>query len=169
MTKRGLIIASFLGLALAAVATVLLRTAALTASNDSIILALDVVAAGIAGRVILGRRRPFRYLTLGIVVFSAIGAGFFTTAVTTFLLSGTVIGATIVGAVTGGILYLAAATLYGFAGAKLGVSLPGRIGLLLLLLLAVIPGLNVVGMLGFALLAFVRRPWATQARPAASS
>jgi hypothetical protein len=168
MTKRGLIIASFLGLALAAVATVLLRTAVLTASNDSIILALDVVTAGIAGRVILGRRRPFRYLTLGIVVFSAIAAGFFTTTVTTFLLSGTAIGATTASAVTGGILYLVAATLYGFAGAKLGVWLPGRIGLLLLLLLAVIPGLSVVGMLGFAILAFVRRPWATPALPAAS-
>ena len=169
MTKRGLVIASFLGLALAAVATVLLWNVVLTASNDSIILALDVIAAGIAGRVMLGRRRPFRYLTLGIVVFSAIGAGFFTTVVTSFLLSGTAVGTTIASAVTGGILYLAAATLYGFAGTKLGVSLPGRIGLLLLLLLAVIPGMNVVGMLGFALLAFVRRPWATPARPAASA
>jgi hypothetical protein len=168
MTKRGLIIASFLGLAFAVVATILLRTTALTASNDSIILALDVVAGGIAGRVILGRRRPFRYLTLGIVVLSAIAAGFFTTTVTTYLLSGTAIGATVASAVTGGILYVIAAILYGFAGAKLGVRLVSRIGLLLLLLLAIIPGLNVVGMLGFAILAFVRRPWATRALPAAS-
>jgi hypothetical protein len=162
MTKPGLIIASFLGLALAVTATILLRTAGLAASNDTTILVLDVIAAGIAGRVILGRRRPFRYLTLGIVVLSAVGAGFFSTAVTTYLITNKVwIGATIASAITGGILYLIAATLYGFAGTKLGVRLMARIGLVLLLLLAMSPGLNVLGLLAFAILAFVRRPWAT--------
>jgi hypothetical protein len=75
MTKRALLIASFIGLAFAAAATVLLAASTLTPAIDSGVLVLDVVAAGIAGRVILGRRRPFRYLTLGIVVCSGIGAG----------------------------------------------------------------------------------------------
>jgi hypothetical protein len=170
MKKRTLIVASFIGLAFATVATVFLQTAGLAASTATVVLVLDVVGAGIAGRVILGRRRPFRYLTLGIVVASAIGAGFFATAATTDLLTNKVwIGATISSAITGGILYLIAATLYGFAGARLGVGLMGRVGLALLLLLAMVPGANVLGMLGFAILAFVRRPWAaTPARPEAS-
>lgn len=178
MTKPGLIFASFLGLALAVTATILIRLTLLTDFNDSLVLALDVVSAGIAGRVILGRRRPFRYFTLGIVVFSAIAAGFLTSATTSFLLSQAVIigkasgeasGPMITSAVTGLVLYLAAATLYGFAGARLGVPLAGRIGLLVLLLLAVIPGLNVVGTLGFGILAFIRRPKAATPKPAAAS
>jgi len=177
MSKRALIIASFLALALAITAIVLVRTSLLTATNDSIVLALDFVAGGIAGRVILGRRRPFRYLTLGIVVFSAFAAGFMTTAVTNYLVRhAVVIGSValapskseVTDAIVAGVLYLIAATLYGFAGTKLGVGIVGRIGLLLLLLLALIPGASVIGTLGFALLAFVRRPWATPARPAAS-
>ena len=91
MKKLTLIIASFLGLALAAVATILIRTTLLNESNDTLVLLLDVVAAGIGGRVILGRRRPFRFFTLGIVVFSAVAAGLLSSAVTTYLLSNAVV------------------------------------------------------------------------------
>jgi hypothetical protein len=177
MKKRTLIIASFLGLALAVVAAVLIKTTLLTDANDTVVLLLEVLAAGIAGRVILGRRRPFRFFTLGIVVFSAVAAGLLTSAFTTYLISqavsfgkasGVIDGGTLVIAIVGGVLYLAAATVYGFAGARLGVPLFTRIGLLLLLLLSVIPWVNVVGMLGFAILSFVRRPKVTPARPATS-
>jgi hypothetical protein len=177
MKKPTLIVASILGLALAVVATVLIRTTRLTEANDSLVLVLDVLAAGIAGRVILGRRRPYRFFTLGIVVFSAIAAGLLTSAVTAYLLSNAVVfgkaswqisGVELATAIAGGVLYLAAATVYGFAGTRLGVPMLVRIGLLVLLLFAVFPGLNVVGMLGFAILSFVRRPKVTPARPAAS-
>jgi hypothetical protein len=178
MKKPTLIVTSFLGLVLATVATVLIKTTLLTEANDSLVLLLQVVAAGIAGRVILGRRRPFRFFTLGIVVFSAVAAGLLTSAVTSYLLSQAVIigkasghisGATVATAIVGGVFYLAAATTYGFAGTKLGVPLGGRIGLLLLLLLAVVPGASVVGMVGFTILAFVRRPKVTQVRSATSA
>jgi hypothetical protein len=178
MKKPTLIIASFIGLALAVVATVLLRTTLLTEANDSLILLLTVITAGIAGRVILGRRRPYRFFTLGIVVFSAIAAGLLTSAVTTYLLTNVFVigritlhisGSTLASAIAGFVLYLAAATVYGFAGTRLGVPTLVRVGLLLLLLLAVIPGLNVLGMLGFAILSFTRRPKVTPARPAASA
>ncbi len=178
MKKLTLIIASFLGLALAVVAAVLIKTTLLNDTNDTLVLLLEVIVAGIAGRVILGRRRPFRFFTLGIVVFSAVGAGLLTSAVTTYLLSNAVVigkatsqisGNTLASAIAGAVLYLAAATVYGFAGTRLGVPVLVRIGLLLLLLLAVFPGLNIVGMLGFAVLSFVRRPKTTPARPAASA
>jgi ABC-type glycerol-3-phosphate transport system permease component len=177
MKKLTLIIASFLGLALAVVATILIRTTLLTDVNDSLVLLLNVVAAGIAGRVTLGRRRPYRFFTLGIVVFAAVAGGLLSSAVTSYLLSNAVSigkaswqisGNSLASAIAGGILYLAAATVYGFAGTRLGVPVRVRIGLLLLLLLAVFPGLNVVGMLGFAILSFTRRPKVTPARPAAS-
>jgi hypothetical protein len=177
MKKPTLIVVSFLGLALAVLATVLIRTTRLTEANDTLVLALEVIAAGIAGRVILGRRRPYRFFTLGVVVFSAAAGGILTSAVTSYLLSNAVVfgkasyavsGGTLATAIAGGVLYLAAATVYGFAGTRLGVPVLVRIGLLLLLLLAVFPGLNIVGMLGFAILSFVRRPKITPARPAAS-
>jgi hypothetical protein len=174
MKKLTLIIASFLGLALAIVAAVLIRTTLLNETNDTLVLLLEVVAAGIAGRVILGRRRPYRFFTLGIVVFSAVAGGLLTSAATTYLLSNAVVigkatwqlsGGTLASAIAGVVLYLAAATVYGFAGTRLGVPLLTRIGLLVLLLLAVFPGLNIVGMLGFAILSFLRRPKTTPGRP----
>jgi hypothetical protein len=178
MKKPTLIVASILGLALAAVATFLIRTTLLTEANDSLVLLLNVVAAGIAGRVILGRRRPYRFFTLGIVVFSAVAGGLLTSAVTSYLLSNAVVigkaawqisGGTLATTIAGGVLYLAAATVYGFAGTRLGVPVLVRVGLLLLLLLAVFPGLNIIGMLGFSILSFTRRPKVTPARPAASA
>jgi hypothetical protein len=177
MKKRTLIIASFLGLALAVVATFLIKTTLANDTYNALVLLLDVIAAGIAGRVILGRRRPYRFFTLGVVVFSAIAAGLLTSAVTAYLLSNAVSigtptwqisGDTLATAIAGGVVYLAAAVVYGFAGTRLGVPVLVRIGLLLLLLLAVFPGLNIVGMLGFAVLSFIRRPKVTPARPAAS-
>ena len=178
MKKPTLIVVSFLGFALAVVAAVLIRTTRLTEANDSLVLVIEVIAAGIAGRIILGRRRPYRFFTLGIVVFSAVAGGLLTSAATSYLLRNAVIfggaswqisGATLATAIAGGVLYLAAATVYGFAGTRLGVPVLVRIGLLILLLLAVFPGLNIVGMLGFAILSFTRRPKLIPARPAASA
>ena len=54
------------------------------------------------------------------------------------------------------LLYLAAATLYGFAGSKQGVTVGVRTGLLVLLLFAVIPWLNVVALAGILLTSFRR-------------
>jgi len=54
------------------------------------------------------------------------------------------------------VVYLAAATVYGFAGSKQGVTVGVRTGLLVLLLFAVIPWLNVVAMAGILLSSFRR-------------
>jgi len=56
----------------------------------------------------------------------------------------------------GAVLYLAAATVYGFAGSKQGVTVGVRTGLLVLLLFAEIPWLDVVAMAGILLTSFRR-------------
>jgi hypothetical protein len=56
---------------------------------------------------------------------------------------------------------------YGFAGTRQGVTLGGRIALLLLLLLAVLPVLDILGLAGFVLTAFLRKP--VSPAPAAAS
>ena len=117
-----------------------------------------------------------RYFALGIVVLSAIAAAVITAAGSNYLIHIAVaIGhvdyglpsAAIVEIVMGFIIYLLAATVYGFAGTRQGVPIGSRVGLLLLLLLAVIPVLNVLGLIGTTITAFVRRS-ATPAPPAAS-
>jgi len=56
------------------------------------------------------------------------------------------------------VLYLIAATLYGFAGQAQGVKVGARTGLLVLLLLAVIPIVNIVGLIGFLVTSITRKP-----------
>jgi hypothetical protein len=147
---------------------------------DLLVIGLDIIAAAIAGRVILGQPRVHRYFALGMVVLSGIAAALLTAASSNYLIHlATVFGRidykptenTIVEGVAGIVVYLLAATVYGFAGKRQGVKVGGRIGLLLLLLLAVIPVLNVLGLIGVTITAFVRGaagPAATPAPPAAS-
>ncbi len=177
MTKRGLIVASIIGLVAASVAALLLNRAALVQSLDLLVLALNVVAAGIAGRVILGTVRVHRYFALGVVLLSAVAAVILTSATTNYLINQSVsfgrantvpTGTVIATAIAGFVVYLIAATVYGFAGARQGVGIGSRIGLLLLLLLAVIPVASVAGLLGLTITSFVRRTAATPAPPAAS-
>jgi hypothetical protein len=63
------------------------------------------------------------------------------------------------------VLYLIAATLYGFAGQKQGVKVGARTGLLVLLLLSIIPFANILGLIGFLITAVKRT---TPEPPAAS-
>ena len=56
------------------------------------------------------------------------------------------------------VLYLAAATLYLFSGSTRGVPIWTRVGRVGLLLLAVVPLLNVLGLLGFVILAVQSGP-----------
>jgi hypothetical protein len=176
MTKRGLIVASIIGLVAAIVALLLLNRAAEFQIIDLLFIGLDLIAAGIAGRVILGQPRVHRYFALGVVVLSAIAAAILTAAASNYLIHIAIAvgrvdyrlpSVTIVEIVAGFIVYLLAATVYGFAGTRQGVPVGSRVGLLLLLLLAVIPALNVLGLIGTTITAFVRRG-ATPAPPAAS-
>ncbi len=54
------------------------------------------------------------------------------------------------------VIYLIAATLYGFAGTAQGVPVGVRTGLLVLLLLSLIPVANILGLTGFVIAAFKR-------------
>jgi hypothetical protein len=170
MTKRGLIVATIIGLAFAVAAAVVIDRAALQQSIDLIVLVLDVLAGGIAGRAILGVRRVHRYFALGLVVLSGASALISTSAVTNYLINQSVTfgrpaptpdGRVVVTVIIAFVVYLVAATIYGFAAAKQGVRGGARIGLLLLLLLAVIPALNVLGLLGFVIASAVRAPKAS--------
>jgi hypothetical protein len=165
MTKRSLIIASIIGFVAAVVSALLISKAAANQSIDLLVLGLDVLAAGIAGRIILGGVRVHRYFSLGTVLFSAAAALILTTAVSNYLIHIDVsfghaeyapTSGILIQAMVGFIVYLVAATIYGFAGTRQGVPVGTRVGLLLLLLLAVIPVLNVLGLIGFTIAAFVR-------------
>ena len=169
MTRRAIIIASFIGLASAIVETVLIPGT--LHINDTTLLSisvavLTVVAAAIAGRTILGTRSVHRYFRLGVPLLSAISGLAFESAVSNWLIArqvsfgpspttpSTVV---VLALVIGALAYLGAATAYGFAGTKQGITIGARVGLLLLLLLAVLPGLDVLGLAGFVATAFARR------------
>ena len=166
MTKRGLIIASILGLVAAIVAALLFNQAVALQSIDLLVLALDILAAGLAGRVILGTVRVHRYFGLGVVVLSAVAAAIFTSAATNYLIGLDVkFGApdyaptapVLTTVIVAFVVYLLAATVYGFAGTRQGVGIGARIGLVLLLLLAVLPVLNVLGLIGLTITTLARR------------
>jgi hypothetical protein len=178
MTKRGLIVAGIIGLAAAITAGAVLNRAAAVQSIDLLVLGLDVIAAGIAGRLILGTARTHRYFALGTVLLSAIAAIILTSSTTNYLISQAVSfgkpnpvpsAALVTTAIIGFVAYLLAATVYGFAGARQGVGVGSRVGLLLLLLLAVIPILNVLGLIGLTITAVARTGSATPAPASASS
>ena len=186
MTRRGIIIASFVGLAFAGTEAVFLPlTQRATFGNSTVAIIVELLgalAAGIAGRVILGRRRIHRYFKAGVPLLAAASGFAFTSAAYYWLISQEVsfgpppsgLSSQVVTAlIIGGVAYLLAATIYGFAGTRQGVAIGPRIGLLLLLLLAVLPMLNVAGLIGFVITAFVRKPApatapTTPVRPAAS-
>jgi hypothetical protein len=179
MTRTQLVVASFFGLAFA-VAETLLTPATIGGGNTTgvglTVGILGLLAALVAGIVILGQRRVHRYFRAGVPVLAAISGFVLESAFSNWLISQTVIfgpapttlrPAVVTEIVIGAVAYLLAATVYGFAGTRQGVRVGGRIGLLLLLLLAVIPLLNVLGAIGFVLTAFLRRP--ASPGPAAAS
>jgi hypothetical protein len=169
MTRRAIIIASFIGLACAIVETGLIPGTLQvtdTALLSILVAVLTVAAAAIAGRTILGTTSVHRYYRLGVPLLSAISGLAFESAVTNWLIARQVSfgpaptapsAVVVLALVIGALAYLGAATVYGFAGTRQGITIGSRIGLLLLLLLAVLPGLNVLGLAGFVATAFVRK------------
>jgi hypothetical protein len=182
MTRRGIIIAGFVGLAFAVVGAIFLPlTVKATFENTIVGLAVEIlggVAGGIAGRNILGTRKVHRYYTVALPLLSTISGLAFTSAASYWLISQQVsfgpvpkglTSQVVTALIIGGIAYLVAAIVYGFAGKSQGVGVGARVGLLLLLLLAVLPILNVAGSIGFVVTAFTRKTdVVTPARPAAS-
>jgi hypothetical protein len=186
MTRRGILIAGAIGLAFAiAQGAFLPATITLTSGTNplGLLVALfAVLCAAIAGRVILGVRPAHRYFRAGVPLLAAVAALAFESAVSTWLIShiglpgpATVAVPTFVwiALIVGAVAYLAGATVYGFAGTRQGVGVGARIGLLLLLLLAVLPYLNVLGSIGLLIASALRSPLdspeATSQEPAAAS
>jgi hypothetical protein len=167
--------ASIVGVAFAAAGSALISWSIGDATRGLLVLLLCLVAAAIAGRVILGSVRVHRYFRLAVPLFSAIAAVALTTATSDWFIgrNSHLGGPRIltsgfwIAVVIGAVAYLIAATAYGFAGTRQGVRAGARIGLLVVLLLAVVPYLDVLGLVGFVLIAAVRRP-ATPVLPAVS-
>jgi hypothetical protein len=166
MTRRGIITAAIVGLVFAIASGLLVPTTLGDVGLSFVAVGLAGIAAGIAGRVILGRKPVHRYFRLGMVVFSAIAGIALESAVANWLVSQdvsfgpapkgldpSVLTALIVGIVA----YLLAAFVYGFAATRQGVAIGGRIGLLLLLLLAVLPFTAVPGFVGLLIVGIVRK------------
>jgi hypothetical protein len=181
MTRSALIIVGVIGLAFAAVETILLPvtlTATVNTSGISLAAAiLGLLSAALCARVLLGRRGVHRYYRAGVPVLSAISGLAFESAFSNWLISQdvyfgapptTLRTAVIIALVIGAVAYLLAATMYGFVGTRQGVTLRGRVGLLLLLLLCVLPGLNILGSAGFIVTAFVRKPATPATAPASA-
>ena len=185
MTRRGIVIAGFIGLVFAIVETVLLPlTLSHTVNTTGVSLTaalLALLAAAIAGRIILGTRTVHRYYRAAVPVLAAIAGFAFESAFSNWLISQDVLfgrppttlrPAVIVAIVIGAVAYLLAATVYGFAGTRQGVAVESRVRLLLLLLLAVLPVVNILGLIGFVIVAFLRKEtgqtFATPAPSAAS-
>jgi hypothetical protein len=177
MSRRALVVAGFVGLVFAIVETLLFSDAVNGTPTLGLVVAiLGLLAAGIGGRVLLGVRIVHRYFRAGVPVLAAVSALAFESAFSNWLISQQVLfghppttlrPAVVVAIVIGAVAYLLAATAYGFAGTRQGVSLGGRIALLVLLLLAVLPVLDILGLAGFVLTAFLRKPLSPA--PAAAS
>ena len=170
MTRRGIVIAGFIGLLFATLETVLFPlTLSHTVNTTGVSLTaalLGLLAAAIAGRIILGTRTVHRYYRAAIPVLAAIAGFAFESAFSNWLISQDVFfgppptslrPAVIVAIVIGAVAYLLAATVYGFAGTHQGVAVEGRVRLLLLLLLAVVPVVNILGLIGFVIVGFLRK------------
>jgi hypothetical protein len=182
VSKRSLIIASVVGVAFAIGGSALIRWSIGDATKGLVVLLLYLIAAAIAGRAILGGVRTHRYFRLVVPLLSAISAAAFATATSDWFIgrNSHLGGPRIltsgfwIAVVVGAAAYLIAATAYGFAGTRQGVRVGSRIGLLLVLLLAVLPYLDVLGLIGFVLIAALRKPAAPApsaipAPPAASA
>jgi hypothetical protein len=176
MTRRGLIIAGFIGL-LFAIAETLLAPVTLNSTSQPFSLGVGVLgllAAGLAGRALLGDRTVHRYFTAGVTLLAAISGFVFESAYSNWLISQdvefghpptTLRSAVVIAIVIGAVVYLLAATVYGFAATRQGVGVRSRIALLLLLLLSVVPVLNILGLLGVVITAFRRRPVSPEPAP----
>ncbi|MDQ1543493.1 MAG: hypothetical protein QOK08_1131 [Actinomycetota bacterium] len=181
MSKRFLVILTAVGLLFAILGTVLfpssLEVQQINLLNTLGLLVFGMIAAASAGRALLGRGVTTRVARLAVPLLAAISYALFSSAASSLLLSSHLLDALgkgsepvsssfVVAVIIGGVAYLAAATLYGFAGIAQGVPAWSRVGLLLVLLLAVIPVLNVLGLAGFLVTALVRKPRTKASRPA---
>lgn len=181
MSKRFLVILTAVGLLFAILGTVLfpssLEVQQINLLNTLGLLVFGMIAAASAGRALLGRGVTTRVARLAVPLLAAISYALFSSAASSLLLSSHLLDALgkgsepvsssfVVAVIIGGVAYLAAATLYGFAGIAQGVPVCSRVGLLLVLLLAVIPVLNVLGLAGFLVTALVRKPRTKAGRPA---
>jgi hypothetical protein len=182
MTRRGILIASIVSLVLAlAEAAILPTTINVLGSGTALSLVVALIAAlaaGIAGRVIVGTRRVHRYYRAGVPILSAVAGFAFESAVSSWLIShdvvfgqapGGVPVSVTVGILIGAVAYLGAATLYGFAGTSQGFRVRTRILLLVILLLSVIPFAAVLGGIGWVILSIVWKPTEATPAPAAAS
>lgn len=179
MSRIGILVSTFVGLVLAVVEAVLLpRTISIDPGLTALGLLVGILgalAAGVAGRVILGTRRVHNYYKLSLPVLSAVAGFALASAITGYLIahdlfSNFAIGhhivsgsgqastpsSVIVAGIVGIVLYLSAAVVYGFAGTKQGVPLGARIGLLVVLLGSVLPYLNIIAF-GFWIVVSVLR------------
>jgi hypothetical protein len=145
--KSGMVGSAVIGLVFAVVSTGALYLGWFLAPVSAV---LGVAAAVCAAAGILGRasRRPLGLLVL---VLSGIAFAFAFLAA----LHGSL---WVLFLIIAAVAYLAGATVYGFAGQAQGVRVGARTGLLVLLLLAVIPLLNMLGLIGVLIAAIARRP-----------
>jgi hypothetical protein len=173
MTKQSLLILTAVGFVFA-IASSALVFATLDPEHNNIpaslgYLFLGMIAAAIAARALLGRGETTRIGRLAVPLLSAIAFAVLSSAVTNLLIGShafdslsnvaePVSTATIIAIVIAAVIYLAAATVYGFVGTAQGVAVGSRIGLLLLLLLSIAPGANILGLLGFGITVILREP-----------
>jgi hypothetical protein len=173
MSKRFLVVLTAVGLLFAILGTLLfpssLEVQQINLLDTLGLLVFGMIAAGTAGRALLGHGATTRVARLAVPLLAAIAYALFSSAASSLLLSSHLLdtlgkasepvsSSFVVAVIIGGVAYLAVATLYGFVGAAQGVPVWSRVGLLLLLLLAAIPVLNVLGLAGFLVAAFVRKP-----------
>ena len=177
MNRRPLVILCVVGLVLAAWGSLSYL------SPGHPYAALCVVAALLAGLAIFGPRPPRWYWVAPMLLLIGVASTFFAGAFGIWWFIVPYLGPPTPGRLTAVIdfgsgadqaalvlsglafvLYLAAATLYGFAGKKQGVKVGARTGLLVLLLLSIIPFANILGLIGF-LIVTIRRTATTTATP----
>jgi hypothetical protein len=176
MSKSFVVVLTVVGLLLAISCTLLfpssLEVQQINLVNTLAMLVFGMIAAAIAGRALLGRNATTRVARLAVPLLAAIAFALFSSAESSLLLSSHLLDALgniseplsssfVVAAILGAVAYLAAAALSGLAAAAQGVPTLSRVGLALVLLLAVIPVLNVLGLAGFVVTALVRTPQVT--------
>ncbi|MCU1415794.1 MAG: hypothetical protein JWN80_3134 [Microbacteriaceae bacterium] len=149
LVKTGMVASSAAGLAAAVIATV----TPLVGPFEALAAVLGVAAAVLAAVGLLGTGAvtPTGLVT---VVFSGVAFAGLEVAFLNLVTNSTAFW---IALVAGFVAYLIGATAYGFAGQRQGVKVGGRIALLVLLLLAVIPIADVLGLLGILVTAIVRR------------
>jgi glucan phosphoethanolaminetransferase (alkaline phosphatase superfamily) len=174
MGKRGQIILGILGLAVAVLST-LFYTSAVQINDHTTFLSVGSIITGALAAVfavviLLAHGRAHNYVRLGLPLLAVVAFLSFSSSLSSFYIGTRIDPKTqadhgaahttqfIIALIIGAVVYLIAATIYGFVGKRQGVKVGARIGLLLLLLLAVVPLADVVGLLGFIIVAIVRKP-----------